>query len=110
MRNDIPTNNQEKLEYALKGLYDVYDPEVGLNVVDLGLIYEIYFYEEEEKMVSTLMTLTTQFCPMGEAITNDVTESLTQAFPGYKINVELTFDPAWDYTKITPEGKEFLGQ
>ena len=55
------------------------------------------------------MTLTTQFCPMGESITGDVTQSLTTTFPEWKINVNLTFDPPWDYSKISPAGKEFLG-
>lgn len=105
----IPTNNREQCDFALIGLYDVYDPEVGLNVVDLGLIYQIDFVAEKNQ-VNCTMTLTTQFCPMGDAITSDITQSLTQSFPGKEINVHLTFDPPWDYSKISPEGKDFLGR
>ena len=94
---------------ALEGLYEVYDPEIGLNVVDLGLIYQLEFLEEEKEL-NAAMTLTTQFCPMGDSIQSNVTQSLTHAFPEWRINVELTFDPPWDYTKISPEGREFLGQ
>ncbi|MBS1745705.1 MAG: metal-sulfur cluster assembly factor [Bacteroidetes bacterium] len=109
MSLNIITNDSEKCEIALDGLYDVYDPEVGLNVVDLGLIYQIDFDEAEKKLDAT-MTLTTQFCPMGESITSNVTESLASAYPDWQINVNLTFEPPWDYSKISPEGKAFLGR
>lgn len=102
------TNDSIKLNIALSDLYNVYDPEIGLNVVDLGLIYKVNF-EEATQRLDCEMTLTTQFCPMGESITNDVIQSLTKSFPGWNINVNLTFEPAWDYTKISPEGQEFLG-
>jgi len=109
MNVNVTTNNQEQCEYALQDLYNVYDPEVGLNVVDLGLIYHLEFDEDEKKLDATI-TLTTQFCPMGEAITSDVTESLTSSFPEWEIHVNLTFDPPWDYTKISPEGNKYLGR
>ncbi|MBS1750569.1 MAG: metal-sulfur cluster assembly factor [Bacteroidetes bacterium] len=109
MSVNVITNNNERCEFALEGLYEVYDPEVGLNVVDLGLIYQLDFDESEKKLDCT-MTLTTQFCPMGEAITGDTTRSLSGSFPDWQINVNLTFDPPWDYTKISPEGNKFLGR
>lgn len=109
MSVNVSTNNNEKCALAVEGLYEVYDPEVGLNVVDLGLIYQLEFFEDE-KRVDAEMTLTSQFCPMGESITNDVMRSLTTAFPEWQVNVHLTFEPTWDHTKISPEGKEFLGQ
>ncbi len=109
MSANIITNNNELSELALKGLYNVYDPEVGVNIVDLGLVYQINFNEVEKKL-NLIMTLTTQFCPMGESITNDATQSLTNAFPDWQVNVELTFEPPWDYTKISPEGNKLLGR
>jgi len=102
------TNDSIKCSIALSDLYNVYDPEIGLNVVDLGLIYQIMFYDEDKRL-DCEMTLTTQFCPMGESITNNVIQSLTKSFPEWEINVNLTFEPAWDYTRISPEGQEFLG-
>ena len=104
---EVITNNNIKCSVALAGLYEVYDPEIGLNVVDLGLIYGINF-DEDKKLIETVMTLTTQFCPMGESITSDVTQSLTQAFKDYKINVTLTFDPSWSPDFISPEVQKFL--
>ena len=101
------TNDQTKCDAALARLYDVYDPEIGLNVVDLGLIYGINF-SEERKGIEVVMTLTTQFCPMGESITNDVTQAVSSAFEDYKVMVTLTFDPAWSPDFMSPEGEAFL--
>ncbi len=101
------TNNQLMCAAALVALESVYDPEIGLNVVDLGLIYQIHFDDINNEIQCT-MTLTTQFCPMGEAITNGVSDTLTGTFPGYTVNVQLTFDPPWNYSKISEAGQEFL--
>lgn len=104
---EVKTNNNLKCTLALNALKDVYDPEIGLNVVDLGLVYEILFVEETMR-VNCTMTLTTQFCPMGEEITNGVQNALETIFPDYKTELILTFDPAWSYELISEEGKEFL--
>lgn len=101
------TNNEEKYAKAILALYDVYDPEIGLNVVDLGLVYQIDF-DEQEKRVETIMTLTSQFCPMGESIADDVIQALRKVFFGYQIEVNLTFDPPWSSDLISPEGRKFL--
>ncbi len=106
---NVFTNNEAMCEVALSGLYEVYDPEVGLNIVDLGLVYQIDF-DTELKNLDMTMTLTSQFCPMGESITSDANQSLSKSYPDYKVHIELTFEPPWDYSKISPEGKEFLGQ
>lgn len=105
----IITNDEDKLAQALAGLYNVYDPEIGLNIVDLGLLYELHFDEEGKKLLC-IMTLTSQFCPMGEAITTDTNSSLNSSFPEWGIQVDLTFDPPWSADKITPTGREYLGQ
>ena len=106
---EVITNNNIKCTVALTGLYDVFDPEIGLNVVDLGLIYGMNF-KEDEKIIEATITLTTQFCPMGESITSDVTQSIANAFKDYQVKVNLTFDPAWSYDCISPEGQEFLSR
>ncbi len=104
---EVLSNNNLYCSAALAGLYDVFDPEIGLNVVDLGLIYRIDF-RDEDKVIIVTMTLTTQFCPMGESITADVQQSLSNAFKDYQISINLVFDPAWSPDKISPEGKEYL--
>jgi len=106
---NVRTNHTMNCTIALAGLYDVYDPEVGLNVVDMGLIYQINF-DEEAKQIDVLMTLSTQFCPMGESIVDSVTNNLKNNFPGYTVQVNLTFDPPWNYTMISEEGRKFLNR
>ncbi len=106
---NIITNDSGQLRQALQGLYNVFDPEIGQNIVDLGLVYELYF-DEENKSVQCTMTLTSQFCPMGEAITTDTHNSLTGSFPEWDAQITLTFEPPWSPAKISPAGKEYLGQ
>ena len=106
---NIITNDIEKNVQAIDGLKNVIDPEIGLNVVDLGLIYQIDFDEAEKKVYCT-MTLTTQFCPMGESISTGVTHALEQAFPDFEIEVNIIFNPPWNSQKISKEGREFLNQ
>lgn len=105
---NVTTNDTQKLELALTGLYDVDDPEIGLNIVDLGLVYHLEF-EEEPKKLEIIMTLTTRFCPMGESIQRNVRAELEEKFPGWEVNINLTFVPAWDTTMISVAGQEFLG-
>lgn len=106
---NVITNNNIKSTIALAALESVIDPEIGLNVVDLGLIYQLDFDETEKKIYVT-MTLTTQFCPMGESITAAVKRVLEKTFEGEKVSLELSFDPPWSYERISEEGKQFLNK
>lgn len=106
---NVITNNKIKCTIALAALEDVLDPEIGLNVTDLGLIYQIDFDEAEKKIYVT-MTLTTQFCPMGESITDAVKRTLENIFPGEEVLLSLTFDPPWNYERISEEGKKYLNR
>lgn len=103
----VKTNDVSKNEIALVSLHNVIDPEIGLNIVDLGLVYEIDFNEESKDIIVN-MTLTTQFCPMGESIVDSTTQAMQQSFPEDKIQVNLTFDPPWDTSMISEEGNQFL--
>jgi metal-sulfur cluster biosynthetic enzyme len=103
----VITNNESKLANAITALKEVEDPEIGLNVVDLGLIYQVDFDEANKKIYCT-MTLTTQFCPMGESVSNSVRNALEQTFPDHEINVNVIFDPPWNSQNISDKGREFL--
>ena len=106
---NIVTNNNINCSIALTALQNVLDPEIGLNVVDLGLIYQLDFDEENQKIYCS-MTLTTQFCPMGESIADGVKNVLQNTFSDYMIEVNITFNPAWNQAMISDEGKKFLNK
>jgi metal-sulfur cluster biosynthetic enzyme len=84
---------------------DVYDPEVAVNVYDLGLIYEI---DITDGKVDVLMTLTSPFCPAGDEIINDIIAASYMA-GAVDVNVNITFQPEWGPDKISDEGKLELG-
>ncbi len=106
---NVITNNNLRCTVALAALENVMDPEIGLNVVDLGLIYQIDFDDISSKIFIT-MTLTTQFCPMGASITGAVQRALENTFIDTQVLLELTFDPPWSHEFISEEGKNFLNQ
>ncbi len=106
---NVITNNNLKSTIALAAMQNVMDPEIGLNIVDLGLVYQVDF-DEAGKKIFCSMTLTSQFCPMGESITDATREVLLGVFPEYKVGINLTFDPPWHHDMISEEGQDFLGQ
>lgn len=107
MNVNVISNDQAKCDEALAGLHEVIDPEIGLNVVDLGLIYQIDFDDTSRKIYCS-MTLTTQFCPMGESISTGVENSISNTFPDYMVEVKIVFEPHWDSSKISDTGRDFL--
>lgn len=87
-------------------LREVYDPELGLNVVDLGLIYGI---DIEGEQVRVRMTLTTQGCPMHQAMVSWVHEAVS-ALEGVKeVAVDLVWSPPWTPDRLSPEARDQLG-
>ena len=104
---NVSTNNELRCTIALAALESVVDPEIGLNVVDLGLIYRIDF---NASGITLTMTLTTRHCPMGDAITNAVEQVMGEIFSAAPTVVELVFDPPWNATRISAAGKEFLNR
>lgn len=87
-------------------LDQVLDPELGISIVDLGLIHDILI---KGKDISVLMTLTFPGCPLASVIQKEAEEKLKKIDGVGKINVALTFDPPWDSSKITESAKEKLG-
>jgi metal-sulfur cluster biosynthetic enzyme len=95
--------SQEDL--VLEVLKDCYDPEIPLNVVDLGLIYEVKAGTEE---VDVKMSVTSPACPSGAAIAEDIKTKLSNAgFPNPK--VQIVFEPAWSPQRISEAGRKALG-
>lgn len=106
--NEI-TNDETKCRLALGALQFIEDPEIGLNVVDLGLIYQIDF-DENEKRIYCSHSLTTQFCPMGQSISSGISNALQHTFKEYDVKVRVTFDPPWNSQRISGQGREFLNR
>ena len=92
---------------VLTALSDIYDPEIPMiNIVDLGLIYDV---KVEDSDVRVTMTLTAQGCPMSGTIGGTCTEKIEE-IPGVtKAFVDIVWDPPWTPEKITEEGKMALG-
>ncbi len=88
-----------------------FDPEIPVNIVDLGLVYGMEVAPADDGMhkVEVKMTLTAQGCGMGASIATDARHKLL-SIPGItEANVELVWDPPWNPQMISPEGKERLG-
>ena len=86
-------------EYVLDALREVIDPELGYNIVDIGLIYGL---EVEDNLIKVTMTMTTPGCPAQDYIMSGVKER-GQRIPGVRdVNVHLVWDPPWSPQKMTP--------
>ena len=95
--------SQEDLVYEV--LKDCYDPEIPLNVVDLGLIYEV---KAGMEAIDIKMSVTSPACPSGAAIAEDIKTKLSNAgFPNPK--VQIVFEPAWSPQRISEAGRKVPG-
>ena len=89
-----------------EALRDVYDPEIPVNVLDLGLIYYIKIYEGQ---VYVQMTLTAPGCGMGPYIAQNAEWRIAEIDGVEDVEVDMVFDPPWSPELITEEGKKLLG-
>ena len=107
-----PTEGVGDLEHlAWEQLKTCYDPEIPVNIVDLGLVYDLRITSESDgaSRVEVNMTLTAQGCGMGGAIADDARQKLLM-LPGVSdADVQIVWDPPWNPQMISPEGKERLG-
>lgn len=102
---------QEEIKTVESQVWDilksVIDPEVEINIVDMGLIYKVV-HDGDHKFDIT-MTLSTPACPIGDAIILNVKEAVLAKFSDSEVNVELVFDPPWSPDMVSEEGKKILG-
>ena len=92
---------------VIQALKEVYDPEIPVNIYDLGLIYELNINKARE--VSLLMTFTAPNCPMADQVMGEAKEAVL-AVPGVtKCDIELTFEPVWDKSMLSEEARVELG-
>lgn len=93
-------------EEIMNSLKSVIDPEIGINIVDLGLVYNVII---EEAKITVTMTLTTPGCPMHDSITDWVENQVKALDPGYESFVNLVWEPRWTPDKMSDEAKRQLG-
>jgi metal-sulfur cluster biosynthetic enzyme len=101
----VPTlPSEEDLKEALR---TVYDPEIGINIVDLGLVYDVLVEDDGE--VGITMTLTSPGCPLSHVIGEQVRESL-DGFPGItNVKLDLVWTPPWNPSMMSEDAKMELG-
>jgi metal-sulfur cluster biosynthetic enzyme len=93
-----------EMEDVLEALRDVVDPELGVNVVDLGLVYGVHV--ETDRSLTIDMTLTSAACPLTDVIEDQAATALDGLVPGFTIN--WVWLPPWGPEKITEDGREQL--
>ena len=107
----VEAQSREELqiyEKAIEMLRTVYDPEIPVNVYDLGLIYKID-YEVATKTLHVDMTLTAPHCPMADFIMEDVRQKLLSVDGPEKLDLRLVFEPEWTQDRMSEEAKLELG-
>ena len=94
-------------EEVIRVLKTIYDPEIPVDIYELGLIYDVQISDEGEAKV--LMTLTTPNCPVAESLPMEVEEKVGEVEGITKSKVELTFEPEWEKDMMSEEAKFELG-
>jgi len=105
MEQEIDTN--ELGESIVKVLKSIYDPEIPVDIYELGLIYDVMVNTDYE--VKILMTLTSPNCPVAESLPREVEEKVKKIESIRDVDVEITFDPPWSKDLMSEEAKLELG-
>ena len=91
----------------IQRLKTIHDPEIPINIYELGLIYDIDINEDKDVLI--LMTLTAPNCPVAESLPLEVEEAVKQTEGVNNVQVQITFEPAWSMDKLSDEAKLELG-
>jgi len=94
-------------EKIVRVLKTIYDPEIPVDIYELGLIYDVFVNEDND--VKVLMTLTTPNCPVAESLPQEVKEKIRELDEVNEVELELTFDPPWTRDLMSEEAKLELG-
>ena len=103
---DDQTTRLEFIELITEKLKTVYDPEISIDIYNLGLVYDIKVTKTQHVFV--LMRLTSAFCPAADTIPVDVQQKI-ETIPGLKCKVKITMQPQWDRHMINPEMRDLMG-
>jgi len=105
--SETAIDTQELGEKIVKVLKTIYDPEIPVDIYELGLIYDVFVNEDRE--VKILMTLTSPNCPVAETLPVEVEEKVKSLDAVSDTEVEITFDPPWTQDLMSEEAKLELG-
>ena len=100
-------NTKDLGEKIVKELKSIFDPEIPVDIYELGLIYYVFVNEDNE--VKILMTLTSPNCPVAESLPQEVEEKIRSIDEVKTAEVEITFDPPWTKDLMSEEAKLELG-
>ena len=100
-------DTQELGEKVVTVLKTIYDPEIPVDIYELGLIYDVFVNEDRD--VKILMTLTTPNCPVAETLPVEIEEKVKSLNEVNEAEVEITFDPPWTQDLMSEEAKLELG-
>lgn len=103
---DHPPTQLEYIDAITEKLKTVYDPEISIDIYNLGLIYDVKV--TESRHVFVLMSLTSAFCPAADTIPLDVQQKI-ESIPGLKCKVKITMQPQWGREMINPEMRDLMG-
>ena len=103
MSEETTIDTQELGEKIVKVLKTIYDPEIPVDIYELGLIYDVFVNEDYE--VKILMTLTSPNCPVAETLPVEVEEKVKSIDVLKDVEVEITFDPPWTQELMSEEAK-----
>lgn len=107
MSKETAIDTQELGEKIVTVLKTIYDPEIPVDIYELGLIYDVFVNEDNE--VKILMTLTSPNCPVAESLPAEVEERVKSLDMVKDAEVEITFDPPWSQDLMSEEAKLELG-
>lgn len=105
--SETTINTTELGEKIVKVLKTIFDPEIPVDIYELGLIYDVFVNEDRD--VKILMTLTTPNCPVAETLPVEVEEKVKTIAEVNDAEVEITFDPPWSQDLMSEEAKLELG-
>ncbi len=105
--SETTIDTRELGEQIVKVLKTIYDPEIPVDIYELGLIYDVFVNEDRE--VKILMTLTSPNCPVAESLPVEVEEKVKSLDSVSDTEVEITFDPPWTQDLMSEEAKLELG-
>jgi len=103
----IPLKKNIMSEAIIETLKTIFDPEIPVNIYEMGLIYEVKM--DDELNAHILMTLTTPNCPVAESLPQEVKERISEIDGINSAEVELTFEPPWDQTMMSEAAQLELG-